>query len=493
MSKLRFLMGLWVGKLSVPALKITHHNGTDYPGKLAIKFCPNFLDYIERPKKLVIVTGTNGKTTVNNMLIDILEDNGIKVFSNRAGSNITTGISTVFIKGSNIFGKLKKCDMAVLEVDERSAPRIYPYLKPDYVLITNLSRDSILRNAHPQYIANVLTNAVPENTKMILNADDLISGNVAPSNARAYFGINELPGEKNDDCDDGENVTGFERTDNAKDSLLNDMRICPRCAGKLKYNYLRYNHIGNAKCTDCGFESPNADYAITALDYDNGTMKVKEGNEEYVYPLIADSMFNIYNLITVIAMGRELGLSHEQLIKSMGKTQIPTSRHSEDCVGTIRVITQMAKEKNASATNRAIDYVAKIDGNREMLLMMNCLNDTKHWSENPCWIYDTDFELLNQEGIKKIVCAGARNKDYRLRLLMAGVPDERIICCDSELEAAELLSYNPNDIICLFHGVDSTALAMQVKAKILRLASIKEKASNGTSGKEKTSDGKGEN
>lgn len=457
MSKFKFLLGLWAGKLSVPALKITHHNGTDFPGQLAVKFCPDFLKYVQKPSKLVIVTGTNGKTTVNNMLIDVLEDNGFKVFSNRSGSNITTGISTVFIKGSSVFGKLKKADMAVLEVDERSAPKIYPYLQPDYVLITNLSRDSILRNAHPQYIAGILTDSVPAKTHMILNADDLISGNVAPSNPRTYFGINKLP-------EDGI----------IEEGLLNDMRICPKCAGKLKYNYLRYNHIGNATCTDCGFTSVCADVAVKSIDYKNHTMVICENDTDYTYPLRADSIFNIYNLVTVICAGRKLGLTHEQLQKSMAKTGIPTSRHSEEKIGSIRIITQMAKEKNASATNRAIDYVAKTEGNRELLLMMNCLNDTKHWTENPCWLYDTDFELLNQDGIKKIVCAGARNTDYRLRLLMAGVPDSKIVCCNDEMEAAQLLSYNKDDIICLFHGVDSTDLAMKVKAKIMDLAAQKE-------------------
>lgn len=453
MGKLRFILGLWLGKISVPALKITKHNGTDYPGVLATKICPDFLRYVGHPKKLVVVTGTNGKTTVNNMLIDILEDNGIKVFSNRSGSNITSGISTVFIKGSGIFGKLKPCDMAVLEIDERSAPKIYPYIKPDYVIITNLSRDSILRNAHPQYIADVLTSSVPENTKMILNAEDLISGNVAPSNDRVYFGIDKLE-------EDGVSYEG----------LLNDMRICPKCAGKLKYNYLRYNHIGNAACTDCGFTSPKADIAITYVDYNNRAMTVREGEREYLYPLLATSIFNIYNLITVITACRELGLSHKQIIASFAKTAIPESRHSEEKAGNITLITQMAKEKNASATTRAFDYVAGKEGPREILMMMNCLNDTKHWTENPCWLYDTDFELLNQKDIKKIVCAGARNTDYRLRLLLAGVPEEKIVCCDDEMKAAEKLSYEDADTICLFHGVDSTALAMSVKEKIMTIA-----------------------
>ena len=453
MANFKFLMGLWAGKLSVPALKVTHHNGTDYPGTLANRICPNFLKYVGSAPKTVIVTGTNGKTTVNNMLIDILEDNGLKVFSNRLGSNIGTGISTVYIKGSNIFGKLKKCDLAVLEVDERSAPKIYPYLKPDYVVITNLSRDSILRNAQPQYIASVLTNAMPEGAKLILNADDLISGNVAKENERIYFGIDKLP-------EDGVTYAG----------LLNDMQICPKCAGKLTYNYIRYNHIGNATCNDCGFTSPKADISVVSLNKEAGTMQVREKDSVYTYPLITDMIINIYNLITVITTCRELGLSHEAIIKSMAKTKVPTSRHSTEKAGGIKLITQMAKEKNASATTRAFDYVSKLNGPREILLMMNCLNDTKHWSENPCWIYDTDFELLNQPDIKKIICAGARNKDYKLRLLLAGVPEDKIVCVEKEIDAPELLSYDAGDTVCLFHGVDSTDLAMTVKAKILEIA-----------------------
>ena len=459
MSKLKFFLGLWLGKISIPALKITHHTGSDYPGILACRICPNFLSYVNRPKKLCIITGTNGKTTVNNMLVDVLKDNNVKVFSNLAGSNIATGISTVFIKGSNIFGRLKNPDMVVLEVDERTAPKVYPYLNPDYVVVTNLSRDSILRNAHPQYIADILTNSIPKHTKMILNAEDLISGNVAKDNERVYFGIDKLPSDKD-----------------SYDGLLNDMQICPKCAGKLKYNYLRYNHIGNATCTDCGFTSPKADISVTSIDEEKAVMTVydRELSKEYTYPLITDSVFNVYNLVTVIATAKELGLTHEQIISSMKKTAIPGSRHSEDKVGSIRVITQMAKEKNASATTRAFDYVSAIDGNREVLLMMNCLNDIRHWSENICWMYDTDFELLNQPNIKKIVCAGARRDDYKLRLLLAGVPEDRIVLCEDEVKAAECLSYDKDDIICLFHGVDSTKLAETVKTRILELAKEKE-------------------
>ena len=60
MGKLRFLLALWLAKLSVPALKITRHNGTDFPGSLALKLCPDFLRYVGKPGTIIAVTGTNG-------------------------------------------------------------------------------------------------------------------------------------------------------------------------------------------------------------------------------------------------------------------------------------------------------------------------------------------------------------------------------------------------------------------------------------------------
>ena len=92
MGKLRFLLALWMAKLSVPALKITRHNGTDFPGSLALRLCPNFLHYIGKPRKIIAVTGTNGKTTVSNLLGDLLEKNGFvrcgKIFVANGSSRI---------------------------------------------------------------------------------------------------------------------------------------------------------------------------------------------------------------------------------------------------------------------------------------------------------------------------------------------------------------------------------------------------------------------
>lgn len=121
-----------------------------------------------KPKKIIGITGTNGKTTVSNMIEDVLEDNGIEFMCNRSGTNVATGVASTLIANSHFFGK-PKCDLAVFELDERSAPNIYPYMQPDIVLCTNIFRDSYKRNAHAEFILDILNKEIPKGTKLVLN------------------------------------------------------------------------------------------------------------------------------------------------------------------------------------------------------------------------------------------------------------------------------------------------------------------------------------
>ena len=304
MGKLRYFIALWAAKLSIVALKITRHNGTNFPGVIALKICPQFLKYSDKPEKIIAVTGTNGKTTVCNMLLDMLTMDGNKVLNNKMGSNINSGIASSLIYGSSIFGKCKY-KMGVFEVDERSALRVYPYMKPDYMLITNLSRDSIMRNGHPEYIAGILTKYIPKTTKLILNADDLISSAIAPENSRVYFGIEKMPGDIKECI-----------------NLINDMQICPECHSRMEYEYLRYNHIGKAFCPKCGFKAPEYDYAGINVSLDDMKIEVRDSEGTGCYRLLNESVFNIYNVVSAVALLREMGYSHEKIEGFFKKNKI---------------------------------------------------------------------------------------------------------------------------------------------------------------------------
>lgn len=455
MNTIRFFIALWGAKCARVLLRLLGRNATNFPGQVAIKLCPNFLKYVGKPKNIIAVTGTNGKTTVCNMTCDILEQSGVKVLNNRLGSNINSGIATSLLWGCTVFNR-PKYNTAVFEVDERSSLRIYEHITPDLLLITNLFRDSIMRNAHPGYIADFLTNSIPKETKLILNADDLISCRVAPENERVYFGIAKM------DSDITECI-----------NLINDMRICPVCSGALTYDYRRYHHIGKAHCEHCGFHSPEYDYWAHDVNIPGRTMVFAEKGEEHTYKLLSDSIFNIYNMVSVITLLRQLGMPHSEIAGYMEHTGIVESRYHEEQAGNVRIVMQMAKEKNALAGSRAFDYVASQPGKKELLLMMNCLGDAKHWSENTCWLYDCDFEFLNNEDITKIVATGPRAKDYYLRLLLAGVPEEKLVCTMDEMDATELLCYTPGESIYIFYGTDSLGLAFKVREKVAKIAGEK--------------------
>ncbi|MGX8699607.1 MAG: MurT ligase domain-containing protein, partial [bacterium] len=191
---------------------------------------------------------------------------------------------------------------------------------------------------------------------------------------------------------------------------------------------------------------------------------------EGTYRLLSDSVFNIYNLVTVVAVGRELGMSHDEIRRYLATMEIIGSRYNAEEVGKLTLVMQMAKDRNALACSRAFDYVSSQPGEKELLLMMNNLNDEKNWSENTSWLYDCDFEFLNRPGITHIICTGPRSGDYKLRLLLAGVPEEKIDCVKDELAAADALWLRPGTRVTMFYGTDSLALVYRVRDKIRRLA-----------------------
>ena len=343
---MRFIIALWLARAVQLLLKILGKKATYFAGKVAITLCPDFLGRIGKPDKIIGVTGTNGKTTVNNLLTDALERLGVSVISNRYGSNINAGIATALISGSTLTGKPKK-ELAVLELDERSARLIYPYIKPDYLIITNLFRDSMRRNAHPEYISGLLTKHIPKDTKLIINADDLLAVSTAPENDRVYFGIEKLDGEPPE-----------------RNSIVCDIQICPKCDAMLVYDFRRYNHIGRAHCPDCDFASPRPGYMVSRIDFENKKAKITEGENLYDYKLSSTLIYNVYNIIAVIATLRQLGYEHEVIARTLEDVHIVQSRFRQDVIKGKTLSAIMARAQ-CRCMLRSFDYVGTEPGKRQ--------------------------------------------------------------------------------------------------------------------------------
>lgn len=449
-KNIRYYLAFYLAKLSVVALKIIRRDATQFPGKLAITICPSFLQMIEKPKTIIAVTGTNGKTTVCNMIEDCLRENNYEFIDNQLGSNTNSGIASTFIKGAKLSGKQKK-DMAVFEIDERSSIRIYPFMKPTYLICTNLFRDSLMRNAHTEFISSMLTNNIPKETKLILNGDDLIVSNLAPDNERVYFGINRL----DTDTDTCQNIA-------------RDIIVCPKCDSKLKYEFVRYNHIGRAHCSKCDFSSPKIDYEVTNIDFENKKMTIRHEEKNEVYDIINNNIINIYNMLATITLLRELGFTNEQINPVLKKQKIVDTRYFKETVGKVEVVTQLAKGMNPIACSRAFDYVRKESGNKAVFVLLDDLHEAASGSENIAWHYDTDYEFLNDDSIKQILTAGARYLDTKVRLEMADIPMEKVVCQRDEISLVDKLELNGIDKVFILHDLYSIKLKEEIKDRVVK-------------------------
>ena len=113
MSRIRYFTALWLSKLTFVILKLAGKNATMFPGRVALKICPDFLSQTKKCPCLICVTGTNGKTTTTNIIADVLTCAGFKVVSNRYGSNINTGVAAALTHSVGVFGR-PRVDFCVL-------------------------------------------------------------------------------------------------------------------------------------------------------------------------------------------------------------------------------------------------------------------------------------------------------------------------------------------------------------------------------------------
>lgn len=446
-KNLRFYLALWISKAVMLLMHLLGRNASYLPGKLAIKLCPDFLGRIDKPEKVITVTGTNGKTTCCNMILDVLSDNGYSVLNNKAGSNIDAGIASSLIESANLGGHVKE-SIALFEVDERSSLRIYPYVKPNYTVCTNLFRDSIQRNAHPEFIFSIIEKALPNDTHMILNADDPISFRLKRGNPVSCFSIDRLPTDRNECI-----------------NIINDASVCPDCGHIPEYEYVRYHHIGKMRCPNCGLGSPKPTFAAMP-DFEDRSITVRYGEEAEAYPMISDSIFNIYNQVTTVSLLRTFGLSADSIAKSFAHMSIVKSRYTHTEKNGIEVVTNMTKGQNPVACSIVFDYMRTEKGNKEIILMLDDAT-YKKTTEIMTWIYDADLELLNDDSIKRIIPCGVRIHDYKLRLLLAGVPEEKIHCVKNELDAAKELELKDTDKVFILHDLTTPKLTAEVKKGVL--------------------------
>ena len=455
----RFYLANFVAKSVSFSLKILGRNASYLPGYFALKIDPLFIKHSEHPKVVIAVTGTNGKTTTSNLLNDFLKAFGKRVSNNSLGSNTVDGIASIYVKNNSFLGKSKD-DYAVLEVDERSSLKIFSQVEPDYLIVTNLFRDSYARNAHADYIFDFLNKSIPAKTKLILNSDDLISACLKPENSRTYYSVPQVDGipEEND-------------------SRVKDLVNCPECQTRLKAKYIHYNHIGQYSCPNCSFENPHSNYTLRNVDLVTQKAEIIHDNEIRNIKLLSDNFVDLYNILAAYTVLNNCGFSLDEIARNTDSVKIPQSRNVHVTIGNTTLRSMLAKGNNPIATSRTLQYIAKLPGKKTLILA----NDKSHigpndFSRADCgWIYDNDYRPLLLDEFTNIICSGEKRYDFALRLLMEGIDENKITYADEHKDAPKVIDYDNADHIVILHDTGNEVELEKVFKDIERILKTRQR------------------
>lgn len=391
-------------------LRLLNKGGTALPGVLALKICPDILRRLASKVNVIAVCGTNGKTTSAAMAAKALENAGKNAFSNRSGANLIGGITTEFILNASLFGK-PKCDWAVIECDEAASIKVFPAIKPEAAIITNLFRDQEDRYGDITAVRDMLTRALraTPDTLACINADCPLTASIADKieNKTVFFGM-----------DRGRN-TAPDKTESL---------ACPICGAKLNYSYVTYANLGGFSCPKCGNKRRHPDIAISDM-IGESTAEMRINGERKLCESALSGIYNMYNAAGVIAAVTACGIDSEYALSAAESFECGFGRMEKFPLG--KTGAQMLLIKNTAAVNQTLDYIKK---DNEAKIIVFAMNNRAADGRDEKWLDDADFEKLRRiKNIKNILVSGELSETLRERLFSAGLD------CETETDYDKLI------------------------------------------------------
>lgn len=378
--------------------------GSNFPGKIALKIDKSILKTVSKGYKVILVTGTNGKTTTTSMIYNILKENKFNVITNSTGANLYAGIVACFISNYSFF-KRKENPYAVMEVDEANVKFITEYLTPEIITVTNLFRDQLDRYGEVYTtLVKILegVNKVPQ-SKLVLNGDESLLGKLELKNPVVYYGFN-TPIKEN---------TSLE--------LNADAKFCKFCKAPYSYDLVTYNHLGSFYCPECGYKRAELNYAVNKifdLTAENSSVLI---NDTEVF-ISQSGAYNIYNGLCAFSIAKELGIEDSVIKTSLQNQSSSFGRQEQISIENKDV--QIILVKNPAGYNQALDTLS-LNKNEFSALFM--LNDNYADGRDVSWIWDVDFEKISALKIEDIFVSGIRMYDMAVRLKIAGLDVSKFV------------------------------------------------------------------
>ena len=398
--KIRGMIAVWAAKIAGFACRKMGRQGVTWAGKIALKICPDILTLLASQVRqdIFAVCGTNGKTTTNNMLCAAIEAEGKKVICNHTGSNMLNGVVAAFVLGADWRGRLD-ADYACIEADEASTRYIFPAIRPDYMILTNLFRDQLDRYGEIDITMNILEEMIrtlPE-MKVIVNGDDALSAYLAIHSGNPYitYGISRPVME-------------------SKTNEIREGRFCKCCGEKLSYSFYHYSQLGDYHCPSCGFGRPEPDYDAEDVKVGDQLSFMVEGKR-----ITANykGFYNVYNILAAYAGVRTAGFAGANFQEMLKKFNPENGRMEQFRIKGASVVLNLAK--NPAGFNQNISAVMQDEAPKDVII---AINDNAQDGIDISWLWDVDFDRFREESIRSITVSGIRCQDMRLRLKYVDIP-----------------------------------------------------------------------
>lgn len=388
--------------------------GSSMPGQIALKLSPKILSKVKLPDLVIAVTGSNGKTSTVEMIASILEKEGKKVIWNREGSNQIEGVTTLILSNCTLGGRLKG-DVLLLESDERYSKFTFSFFKPTHYVITNLYRDQLTRNGHPEWVFDAIAPSVTDESTLILNADDpLVSLYGKDKKNVVWFGMDKQE---------------FSFTEN--NSVYDDGAFCPCCKKPMKYNFRHYNHIGDYFCENCGHKKNKTDFTITEANLADGFVTI---NGKQKITLAFKSIYNVYNILACFAVCSLVGIDEDKIAADVSDYVLKNGRVVQYKLGNSEGTFLVSKHENSVSYDQSIRYIIGQDKPCGVIIIVDAVS-RRYSTGEISWLWDIDFELLNAPCVEKIYLLGAHCEDLRTRFSFTEIPEDKLYV-NADIEAA---------------------------------------------------------
>lgn len=342
--------------------------GSALPGLFVERIDPEFIARTlgTLPRGVVVISGTNGKTTTTKMVVELLESQGLRVFTNRTGSNFTRGVAAALLGDIDMQGRLH-ADIAVLELDEAHAVHFVAKVQPRYSLLLNVMRDQLDRFGEIDATARLLQKIADATTDtVVLNREDPRVAAISANHA-VFFG------------------------------LSNETRHLFPSDDTMRGVATSHNQV-----------PPDALVTLDRLDGQTATFTTAHGSIKTTLQL--QGIYNIYNAAAALAlvevvMGDDIDrasltstLAHVTPAFGRGETLQVNGQPLE-----------LVLVKNPSGFRLGLQSFPP-----DTYATMIAVNDNYADGRDMSWLWDVDFDSLRPHGVDEV--SGVRAYDMALRL-----------------------------------------------------------------------------